>query len=392
MLSIRRLAIFISFSRRRVHIHSPDAFQEAVKLVSVLKREGLNPWFDDTHPHYDGPGLFQMNISALSIYESFVPIVTRGYAQSIWNLRELYYVTLLSHKMKIFPIELEPYKELEHENAGNWVLNRLQKVAFKRFQRSQCYKIIKALQGDHGMHWSDADFPYLKKDEPDEERKKDLEESLKYATKSIIFEFNYLRNLLIDFIEDQNFSVVRLRRYIKTALEDRGSTLQVALDTYDDIFDFIQTNSSFFNYHLVKYIIRLIEIQKLEDKLDNYEKEFAKYARKRLFQCSSTLDKAPPHTSDIEVLLKVELNLYESSLFDVYEFKNQVCAALEIESHLLRVLKVDDGCVKLVCVTYCHIHKKVFPLSREKKKVLSKLGVLYLRCKDYLFTQVKIYV
>lgn len=115
--------VFISFSRRKKFSDSPDAYKVAKDLYARLEREGCKPWMDEEGIEY-GEGLAEGIFTALKECDVIIPVITRGYAMSLWCLRELYYTILQKPRKKVIPLLLEDEKEIKHERAGSWLIDR----------------------------------------------------------------------------------------------------------------------------------------------------------------------------------------------------------------------------------------------------------------------------
>ena len=389
MLSVLLLESFVSFSQKKAYGDSPDAFQEVVKLVSVMKWEGCNPWIHNEHL-IDGLDLFQSKCSVLNSCESVIVVITSGYVQSLLNLREFYYAVLFNTRIKVFPIELET-EGLDCDLAGNWLLKRVKKMTSRTFKGGQYYNLVKVLKSDegtYGLHQSTIKFPYLESVTSNEQERSSLEIKLENETRTVMDQFQgLLYAFFFALINNPSFPAEILASCVNTTLEN--DVLPLKSVTYGEVFAAIESNSSFYNYRLVIVLAEatLGMNSNLKDQLTCYEKYFTEYADKRLYECPTFLGRASK-SRDVEFSLKVELSLYKNSLKDLTNFKRKVCEILKKKDHLVRVLKVEEGCVKLVCVVSRNIQKEIFPLSRDQERALAKQGVLQLDCGDYRFEEV----
>jgi hypothetical protein len=116
--------VFISFSRKKKYGDSPDAYAEAKDLYAELKTEGCRPWMDEKGLGY-GDVLAKEIFQAIKQCDYIIPIMTGGYATSLWCLRELYYAALQKapkRPKKIIPMLLEEEDVIDHQKAGKWLL------------------------------------------------------------------------------------------------------------------------------------------------------------------------------------------------------------------------------------------------------------------------------
>ena len=112
--------MFISFSRQKAFDESPDAYNLAKELYSELDNAGCKSWMDEEGLGY-GEGLANGIFTALKKCSIIIPVMTRGYAQSLWCLREFYYTSLQEPEKTIFPILFEDEDEIKNELAGEWL-------------------------------------------------------------------------------------------------------------------------------------------------------------------------------------------------------------------------------------------------------------------------------
>jgi hypothetical protein len=114
--------VFISFSRKKTYGDSPDAYAKAQGLYDELKAQGCRPWMNEKGLEY-GDVLAQEIFWAIKQCDFIIPIMTGGYATSLWCLRELYYAALLKDRRKtIIPMLLEDEAVIDNQKAGKWLL------------------------------------------------------------------------------------------------------------------------------------------------------------------------------------------------------------------------------------------------------------------------------
>ena len=137
--------VFISFSKRKVYEDSPDAYTEAKDLYDELKAQGCKPWMDEDELEF-GDVLAKEIFLAIKQCDFIIPIMTGGYATSLWCLRELYYATLQKDpKPKtIIPMLLEEEDVIDDQNAGKWLLRI--GTGQKYFKKEEKAAVIKSLK------------------------------------------------------------------------------------------------------------------------------------------------------------------------------------------------------------------------------------------------------
>ena len=110
-------AAFLSFSRQRPYHDSVDSRTFTGEFCQCLKENGCNPWMD-AYDLQSGDSLSIKIYKTLDECKAVVPIVTRGYAQSLWCLRELYYA-MSKRSPQIYPVVLESGWEMEMGESGS---------------------------------------------------------------------------------------------------------------------------------------------------------------------------------------------------------------------------------------------------------------------------------
>ena len=137
--------MFISFSRKKAYYgDSPDAYKVAKDLYAKLNDQGCKPWMDEEGLEY-GEVLAEGIFTAIQQCDVIIPIMTSGYAKSLWCLRELYYAVLQAEPKKtIIPMLLEKEDDIIHQKAGNW-LTRIGTVQ-KYFKPTETDAMIESLK------------------------------------------------------------------------------------------------------------------------------------------------------------------------------------------------------------------------------------------------------
>lgn len=163
--------------------------------------------------------------------------------------------------------------------------------------------------------------------EADEENQEELEGRLREQTRDIIREFNILKQKLFDTLED--YTVQRLNRYLKVYGAENFKSI-------DDVQNFIEKNSSFCDYEIVKYIIHLAGAEKDEQCLQEYEKCFEVYAQSRVYkiQCPSTIDASPTSPDSLSSKLCIKL---DSEYDEVQRNPNKL---KQLQCRLCNLLKI----------------------------------------------------
>ena len=222
-------------------------------------------------------------------------------------------------------------------------------------------------------------YPNIMDEVHDERTRKELEQRLRVETKNIMYKFFILRNKFLDSLEDQKFSVPRLVRY----LEDTECISEKPKDL-EDVQKIIKANSSFFNYHIVEYMIHLAGTDRDRELLRAYITQFLSYAQRRIYECPSTFGTTST-TTDTELHVKLDSSYDSCSAIEIQELQDRLCVILGKKIYILRLLSIEKGCFKLTYAIPYHIQRVIFPLTTEQEAALMELGVLQLTCNEYHF-------
>ena len=129
-------------------------------------------------------------------------------------------------------------------------------------------------------------FPHIN-DIQDEHSRRELEQRLRAESEEIRLEFGILMHRYFDSLEDQQYSIPRLIRYLKTGLET--DCLLPEPKVIDDIINLIKSKSSFFNYQLIEYMIKLSGTNDDKQNLGNYQTKFHNYAKRRVYEAPAII-------------------------------------------------------------------------------------------------------
>ena len=220
-------------------------------------------------------------------------------------------------------------------------------------------------------------FPHINEIAPDEDSRQLLEGRLRAQTKEIIHKYRVLKHKHFDKLEDRNYPVERLARYLK----DYGG---LNLTSIKNVQEFITDRSSFYDYHILKYIILLAGDEEDKQNLEEYERHFRVYARRRIFECPSNIGFIPASKSHSLLCVKLD-SIYDKCTADeLVEFQQRLCDALDMSIYVCKLNTIERGCIKLTFIIH-NVSKPTFPLSTKQETELVELGVCQLEYRDYRF-------
>ena len=236
-------------------------------------------------------------------------------------------------------------------------------------------------------------FPHID-DIQDEQSRRELEQRLRAESKEIRLQFCILMNKYFDSLEDQQYSIPRLIRYLKTGLETDCLFPEPNNANYGDIMKLIESKTSFFNYQLIEYIIQLSGTDDDKQNLENYLTKFSDYAKRRIYECPAIISRSNP--SETELHVKLDSKYDECTVAELTDFQSRLCRILNRKVYAIRLLSVERGCFKLVYAISDYIVNTTFPLTKKQESELVALGILQLICNDYQLksttSQVQVYI
>ena len=195
------------------------------------------------------------------------------------------------------------------------------------------------------------------------------------------YEFLILLNKFFDSLEEQKIPVHNLMRYLKCALQFIDDQKE---STMSDVQNIMINNSSFFDYSLIKYMIKLAGTEDVKALLLKYEETFHHYSQSRVYKCPSNYG-AIQTQSDAKMQVKLDKMYDECTVQELEDLECKLCSILQISVYVVRLLQVERGCFKLTFLIPCSFQATVFPLSAEQERALKVQGILQLNCGKYHF-------
>ena len=159
-----------------------------------------------------------------------------------------------------------------------------------------------------------------------------------------------------------------------------------AADTIPKVFLVLKDYFSFFNYHIIEYIIKALGTAEDKAKLQKYKEDFNQYAKRRIFECQPEFGQI----SDVyhaDIFVKVDAQYENYTVAEIGVFRHKLSELLRVSSEgVLRLCRVEEGCFQLIFQVPSFVQHEIFPLSREQEKALKAEGVIKLTCGEYQFT------
>ena len=244
-----------------------------------------------------------------------------------------------------------------------------------------------------------SSFPYLNMSGLTPEEQERLEIRLCVESEDIERKFSHLQSRVYESLRERNVPVDRLVTHLlslrafdpvlkgsqKPALQAFSKELWNA-GSIEKVLFIIRGCISFFNYHMIEHIVVELGTEQDRVELQNYEKEFDEYSKRRVYECPPVYGSVSKD-DHADLVLKVD-SVYEE--FTVKELKRFQCRLSRIfcvtPQSVLRLCQVEEGCLQLTFQVPLFVQLEIFPLSSEQERALVAEGVVRLTCGDYQFT------
>ena len=246
---------------------------------------------------------------------------------------------------------------------------------------------------------SASSFPYLDLSGITHEQQQELRGRLQFESQQIMIRFQELVSATIESFIRQNVSLDKLVSHVMTlgAFKPVFREPQVPLfqycfkelksaDTIPKIFLVLKDYFSFFNYHIIEYIIKALGTAEDKAKLQKYKDDFNQYAKRRIFECQP--DFGPINDEDhADIFVKVDAQYENYIVAEIEVFRHKLSEILRVSSEgVLRLCRVEEGCFQLTFQVPSFVQDEIFPLSSEQERVLTAECVIKLTCGEYQFT------
>ena len=156
-------------------------------------------------------------------------------------------------------------------------------------------------------------------------------------------------------------------------------------ETIPDVFLQLRDYFSFFNYHIIDQIITELGTEEDKQELQKYKDDFQVYAKRRIYECLPQFGPVS-ETDHADVFVKVDSHYESYTVVELQDFQNRLCELFHISSQgILRLCRVEKGCLQLMFQVPSFVQQTIFPLSSEQERDLVAAGVIKLTCRNYDF-------
>ena len=87
-----------------------------------------------------------------------------------------------------------------------------------------------------------------------------------------------------------------------------------------------------------------------------------------------------------DIFVKLDSQYENYTVLEIKGFCNTLSEILHLSSQgVLRLCRVEKGCIQLIFQVPSVVQQEIFPLSRKQEEILNAKGVIKLTCADYQF-------
>ena len=241
-------------------------------------------------------------------------------------------------------------------------------------------------------------FPYLKLGELTDEQQEDLKERLRYESQEIMMRFQELVSITIESLIGRNVSLDRLVSHVMTLgafdpvyinpqlpiFQECRKELKTA-DSIPKIFLVLQDYFSFFNYEIIEHIIKVLGTEQDKAELQRYKIKFNQYVKRRIYECQPRF--GPESERDHpNIFVKLDSRYDNYTSAEIKRFCRKLSEILHVlPQGVLRLCRVEKGCIQLIFQVPSFVQQKIFPLTREQERMLEAMGIISFTCGEYHF-------
>ena len=230
------------------------------------------------------------------------------------------------------------------------------------------------------------------------EQKQELRSRLRVESQDIMFKFQQLLSRAYESLRERKICVRRLvthllslgafdpiskdsqKPLLKTFFQDLRSA-----ESIEDVLWVIRDYFSFFNYRVIEHIVDGLGTDQDRVELQNYERDFHQYSKRRIYECPPVF--GPMSDADHTLLVvKVDSAYEQFTVEELENFRYRLSKLFCVSPQsVLRLCRVEEGCLQLIFQVPSFVQQEIFPLSSEQESALAAEGVIRLTCGGYQF-------
>ena len=243
-----------------------------------------------------------------------------------------------------------------------------------------------------------SSFPYLKVSRLTPEQQEELRIRLCVESEDMVHKFWHLHSRVYESLRKQRVSVDRIVAHLlslhafepfyketqKPALQTFFQELQNA-GSVEKVLFIIRHYISFFNYHVIEHIVNGLGTDQDRAELQNYEREFDEYSKRRVYECPPEYG-SKSNADHADLVVKLDSVYEEFTVKELKKFQYRLGRIFCVSPQsVLRLCRVEEGCLQLIFQVPSFVQQEIFPLSSEQERALAAEGVIRLTCGDYQF-------
>ena len=244
-----------------------------------------------------------------------------------------------------------------------------------------------------------SSFPYLKVSALSPEQQEGLRIRLCVESEDIVHKFWHLHSRVYKSLCERNVPVDKLVAHLlslhafdpvykdsqKPALQPFIKELRSA-KSIEDVLFIIRDYFSFFNYRVIEHIVDGLGTDQDRVELQNYERDFDEYSKRRVYECPPEYG-SKSDAEHVDLVVKVDSVFEEFTVKELKKFQYRLGRIFCVSPQsVLRLCRVEEGCLQLIFQVPSFVQQEIFPLSSEQEKALAAESVIRLTCGDYQFT------
>ena len=230
-------------------------------------------------------------------------------------------------------------------------------------------------------------FPYLNVSGLDEEDKIDLEDRLITETKEIKIYFGKFQSNVIKSLEDLSIPLERFKASVLSlypftdniGVKELDKEDEVKIETaktISEVFITLRKYVSFFNYHIIEYIIDLHGAATDRILLEKYVKKFHNFCKRNVFEVpQDALASTSRRTAKVFAIKCTE---GVSTMLGVERIRGDIAKIFGLRSSSFYLYSIKEGCVELHFLISADVANYIFPVSHSQHSALSELRIKIL--------------
>ena len=143
--------------------------------------------------------------------------------------------------------------------------------------------------------------------------------------------------------------------------------LSNAKDIYD-IFLIISPYYSWFNYELFKKIVNIHGSDKDKENMEKYCQGFSEYCQR--IPCVEFQENRSKSSHQTKIKFKLDLDKESLNLYEIKCIQRNIAKILKLQSSVLVLSSIEDGCMALVFLVPSHIAAQLIAIAVDEKAKL----------------------